>query len=59
MGMLHVQGEDYLRLRLYVCIWGMVLVQKGNWSFHTAELVELSSVCAGRRPVVLAEAVKN
>lgn len=58
MGVLHVQGEDYLRLRLHACIWGTVLVQKGNWSFHTAELVELS-VCGERRLAVLAEAVKN
>jgi len=39
MGVVHIEGEDYVRLCIHVCIRGMVFVQKGDWSFRIAELV--------------------
>lgn len=44
-----MQGEDYVRLCIHVCIRGIVFVQKGDWSFRIAELVSLCIERGGRR----------
>lgn len=44
---MHIQGEDYVRLCIHVCIRGVVFVQKGNWSTRIAELVG-TLVCVWR-----------
>lgn len=47
MRIMHIQGEDYVRLCIHVCIRGVVFVQKGNWSTRIAELVG-TLVCVWR-----------
>ena len=47
VGIVHLQGEGYVRHCVHVCIRGMVLVQKGNWNFPVAELVG-TIVCVER-----------
>lgn len=39
MGIVLVQGEASRRLCVHVCTRAMVFAQKGNWNFHSAELV--------------------